>query len=444
MKDVKDRVQFIKDNIDLSELIILLYKKEIKPQGTSNCPFCNKKNKWFSIKNKVGWCYSSSCPSKTFSKYKTISVIDIYKEYRNINFHQTIQELEEHIYSNKKINIREDVDRLDRRHEFLSRALSVYHQQLWDPSNKSGIEYLRSRGFKDISIQNAGIGFVSLNECLIINGFSINSLIEEGLYNEEYRQEYYRANRIIFPLKDTKGRLIHLQSRYIKHIPKDDKGDELWPRYKATKKVEGIPSITKCLFFKERTQSYLYRENKDIYISEGIPDTLSLVQLGIPAVGMLGINNLLEHTEYISTFSNIIVIGDNDRFNKNHLNYPKQYKSWRVLTPQLIQLQQALGNKSIYCWMPPKYYKGKKIKDVNDLLRSGITKEELLSLIDNHKWNLIRFVIQTFRKDLSKHEEIIRLIKASDRNSLNYNYFSNYLDRLNISPLEYAFNIING
>ena len=186
--------------------------------------------------------------------------------------------------------------------------------------------------------------------------------------------------------------------------------------------------------------SYLYRKDKTIYISEGIPDTLSLVQLGFPVVGMLGINNLLEHIEDLREFSNIIIIGDNDKFDKNHINYPNEYKSWRVLLPQLLKLQQAIPSSNVYGWMPPKSYKGRKVKDINDLLKLNISMEEISSLIHKHKWELVYFFIQKHRKDLSKHEDIIRLIKYSGK---HYHYFNEYISSLNLSSIEYITSIID-
>lgn len=432
------RKEVIKNELGLSDLIKHITSIDIKKDGSSRCPFCDKPGKWFTIRNQVGWCYSSSCPSKEANingGRKGLDIIDIYKWKYNVNFYQALDGLESLIGIDTSLNIQ---DRYKLRHSRLLDVINIYHSQLWTGPGKSGLEYLRSRGFTDTTIQNACIGYVGYKDSLQSYGIPLTTLIEEGLYNTEYNSEYYRPNRVIFPLKDSWGRLIHLQSRYIGEIPKNDKGEDSFARYKATLSC-GLLSISQCLFLKERIQSYKQRINKIIYVTEGIPDALSLVQLELPVVGMIGISNLIDQSSSLTGFTDIVVIGDNDRFGTDHRYYPNQYKSWCKLTPQCIGLQKALGEVRIRCWMPPKSFKGVKVKDANDLLRLGINKEQLLRLIDKHSWDVTNQAINSKGKDLSNHQELLGLISSSNRGK---EYLNKYIDK-NISPIEYALRVFN-
>lgn len=440
---VSHRVDIIKQKLGLSSLIETITGKSINREGTSKCPFCDKSGKWFTIRDTTGWCYSASCPSN-ISK-KKLDVISLYQWHYDTSFLSTLNKLEEMIGLNTTSELQ---DRYEKRHKFLSQVISIYQSLLWSNPGKAGLEYLRQRGFSDATIQNSFIGYVPYRNCLQSFNLSIPSLLEEGLYNPTYKSEYYSQNRVIFPLRDSWGRFVHLQSRFIGPIPKDDKGEDIFPRYKATLSCNLIP-ISHCLFLKERLSSYKQSnslsleqtkldEGKTLFITEGIPDALSLVQLGLPAVGMIGINNLIDHHSSLSDFNQIYILGDNDRFSKHHPHFPNQYKSWIKLYPHAVSLQKTLGSSVIRCWMPPRSYKGSPVKDINDLLRLGINTKELLSLISSHYWDVVTFSILSKAKSLSNHQELLSLISSTGRGK---SLLLKHIPPL--SPIDYALSIFS-
>jgi hypothetical protein len=408
-KDIgyRKRIEIIKSNIGLSDIL------GTKPHGSSDCPFCKKKKKWSSWNDKWGICWSSSCvinknyriPGRNDYSKRRFDVIEAFKlKYSISDFKACISGLE-HFIGEKKIT--DVIQKVDNRSNLINKCLSIFQQELWGPGGKEALDYLLRRGFDKQFILSLNIGYASNPYILRKWGITIEELEYLGIYDEELDREYF-SRRVIFPIRDIYGRFVHLQGRYIRDIPEEN-GEPKWPRYKSTKSIN-IDPIDSYLLFEERLSKYQNLSNT-LFISEGAPDTYSLVRLGFPAVGIFGLNNLLKNVSKFKSFKYIYVIADNDKFSDEHIYYPGEYKSWRVLIPQLIDIQYLLPNTDIYLWMPPEDIG----KDVNDLLRLGFNHNQLKEDIKENSKELVSYCIESMGQDISQHETLLRLISITDK-----------------------------
>jgi hypothetical protein len=422
---LQTKVDLIKSNISIDSLI------KVNKEGTSTCPFCNKIKKWRTINNQYGWCYSTSCPSYKYikDKRKSLDVIDIYCIIHNCSFSQAISELI------SSLDYEGHSNRLNERSEFLKQIMYIYQQELWNSNNKA-INYLKERGFTERNIRNWELGYApSYGALLRSRGFKSIDLEREGLYNPITDREFF-SNRIIFPIKDNCNRFVHLQGRYILPIPEDKK--DLISKYKATLSSL-VPPITSFLFLEEKLNVYK-SIHPTIVIAEGAPDTCSLAQMGLPSVGILGLSNLLKHTSKIKDFKHILVIGDNDKFPSDHEYFPNQYKSWRVLIPQVIDLQLSLIDSKVSIWTPPLEYG----KDINDTLlyciKNNIDPSTIKNQIYEEAIDIIDYLISNHGEDISYHQTILTLISKTGRGKESFSQISILKD---LSTIDYVIKVFN-
>ena len=113
------------------------------------------------------------------------------------------------------------------------------------------------------------------------------------------------------------------------------------------------------------------------------------------------------------------MVADNDYFPEDHPQYPLEYKSWRRLIPQLVELQIILPKVKVSWLMVPEGGKTNRganysCKDVNDwYTRSGMNARELQAHIIANKQELVPTLIDKWGPDLSRHLSLIRLITAT-------------------------------
>lgn len=433
-------INLIINNLDIYDIFPSLNKRN----KYNDCPFCGKKGKAFIInKGKDIRCFSSKCSSKIKGD-RFLNVIDAYSIINNHkSFSENIKDLKDKIQEKKGyiLNIEEQIDK---RNNFLEKVLFIYKNCLWDlREGEISRNYLSERGFSNKTIQSMELGFAPNFSILRHKGLNNKELIENNLLSNK-GIEYYQ-NCIIIPVRDYYGKLIHLQGRSIFPIPKDENGEEIYLRYKSTKNYKDLPSISECLYGENCLFMYSQRKNPILYITEGVFDCLSLIELGYPAVSMFGINSLKNQTYKLNKFNEIVIIGDNDKFDEDHLLYPGKYKSWSRLNNQIYDLQLKQPNKIIYTWKPPNKFKNVIIKDVNDFFIQD--KIALKKDLDNKKENFIHYwkkISIDENDNIESFIKLISLIEISHLKEEGKKILREYLNKEKIDPIDFIIKCING
>ena len=268
-------------------------------------------------------------------------------------------------------------------------------------------EYARKRGWTTV-LEKYPIGYSPGDGFLLENGLDRDMLTSLGLLSEDGYE--VMAGRVVFPIRHPYGGVVHLQGRSLLSDAKT--------RWICTK---GKPPVTYYLF---NSPELLNSDHKYIYLTEGVSDCYSLLQIGLPAVACFGINSpLTQHGKLFSKFDEVIAVLDNDKFAIGH---PKagQYKSWASMVPALIELSYDHKIK-IGCLMPPNK---PGIKDVNDYMlsigydlerfcewgeSSVRTLPNMAGLISSEPWEVLRALKH------NRDREVMAWVKETIRR-LNY------------------------
>lgn len=362
---------------------------EIEENSYQECFFCGSES---SLKiNRVGYkCMSPACgkSGNLFQFLVDLHVCDSFKESLDL-----VRQLLD-ISSNHDFNYRSDL---------LEEIFEIYKRQ----DKELAREILSSRGLDGLDYINP-YGFAPDHDVLQDRGIDIKDLKGLGLISSSGKEFF--QNRIIFPIYNKEQKLVHLQGRSCTPDAK--------VRWLST------PSISKGKLLAAPISRYFYNiqalqdpKLKALVLSEGIPDTLSFVKLGLPAIGCFGVQ--VDFSYLIQQLENIqflTCVFDNDRYSLGREN-SGQYKSWNAVIPYLIRLQQSLPNLTILCVLIPESVG----KDANDWIQSGLTKSQFFSYIQTQP-ELEQFCIQLANQKLLDYKHVFNAVKVKKQ--------SKYIDQL--------------
>jgi len=392
----------------LKQLVPLSSVSDLRPNGGGQeCPCCGKKNlsTWGDSSYK---CWTPGCDLG-----EPGDVIKFIMTSQGFSFKQTITDLA------GRAGIAAQDDSLKKRSAILSQVLRHYQNFLWDDQEGAGArDYLAGRGFSLEVLKFLGVGYAPPYDTLMHCGLSVTDLQKQGLRSFH---DYY-LNRVIIPIRNYNGRLVHLTGRYLGPPPEDE------PKTKDTREVDGLGGTKDYLFMEDRLKTY---KDSLLVITEGSPDALSAVEAGFPAVGLLGLTGLVNHSWKFSRFKKILLAFDNDRFEDDHPVYPRQLKSWGVVLPQAMNLQIILPHTEICIWKPPEG-SDPPVKDVNDYLinRGTASLREAFSTAES---SLITACIRRYGPDISCHMQLLRLIAATGQGASTLAEYIPYN-----TPIEYG------
>lgn len=257
------------------------------------CPFHKEKTPSFSANQERQFYYCFGCGAGG-------NAIGFMMEYENLNFPEAVEELAKiagmEVPRDESPQQREQDQQLKQLYELLSETSQYFEAQLKSHHNRhDAVNYLKQRGLSGQAAKAFGIGFAPSGWDNLINHFGNDSKITERLelagmviHNEERDSRYDRfRNRIMFPIRDQRGRVIGFGGRVLG----DDK-----PKY--------LNSPETPTFHKSRELYGLYEARKHnsklerLIIVEGYMDVVGLAQFGIHyAVATLGTATTAQHLE---------------------------------------------------------------------------------------------------------------------------------------------------
>jgi DNA primase len=165
-----------------------------------------------------------------------------------------------------------------------------------NPLQKSGYHYLKGRGFSELILsrfQVAQIGDEA--EAAARNRWSVERLRATGLYGTHGSRLIFPAGTIVFPFFRS-GEITYVQGRAPNDVSR--------PRWLS---LFGVP---KPLFNVDALQS---RPTIEVYLCEGVTDTLAASQLGLRAVGVLGATSLTLQQAAAFKGRSVILLPDADQ-----------------------------------------------------------------------------------------------------------------------------------
>lgn len=356
---------FIDDLLSRIDIVdVVAARVQLKKSGSNYsacCPFHNEKTPSFTVSQTKQFYHCFGCQANG-------SAISFLMNYDQLHFVDAIETLAQSI----GLEVPREVDAQNRensrkpQYEIMSQCADFYYEQL--RKSPEAVEYLKRRQLSGETAKKFGIGFAPSgwqnlehavkadNEKLITLGMQIKNA--EGRIYDRFRE------RIMFPIKDRRGRVIAFGGRIL------DKGE---PKYLNSPETPLFHKGEELYgFFEARKQANALGR---ILVVEGYMDVVALSQHGVEnAVATLGTATSTSHIESLfRTVPDLYFCFDGDRAGKE--------AAWRALKAALPSLQD--GRDAHFAFLPngedPDSYISNNGKDAFDtFLTSAITASEFL------------------------------------------------------------------
>jgi DNA primase len=288
---------FIDDLIERADIVDIIDSRvKLKKAGRNYqalCPFHDEKSPSFSVNPDKQFYYCFGCGAGG-------NVVSFVMDYERLDFPQAIENLAHYYGLNvprEELNPQQEKAQKRKRdlYDILEGASRFYSEQLSLAHNSQEANaYVRKRGLSQEIIKEFGIGFAPDGWDNLLNRlFKDQSdkvmMMDTGLIVENDKGRIYDRfrNRVMFPIRDNRGRVIGFGGRVMgnekpKYLnspetPIFHKGKELYGLYEARQAMRELPRIL---------------------IVEGYMDVVSLAQHGIRyATATLGTASSIEHIE---------------------------------------------------------------------------------------------------------------------------------------------------
>ncbi len=299
---------FIDDLLDRVDIVdVINARVQLKKTGknySARCPFHDEKTPSFTVSPEKQFYHCFGCKASG-------NAIGFVIDFDRFSFPEAVEQLARDVGLDVP---REETTRFEdlrtrqkkRLHETLGQADRFYRQQLRQhPSAATAVDYLKQRGLSGQIAATFGIGFAPPGWDNLLNeiGGSTDTnhlLAEAGLLIEkpEENKRYDRfRNRIMFPIRDTRGRTIAFGGRVLgddkpKYLnspetPVFHKGRELYGLYEATRSQHDLSNVV---------------------VVEGYMDVVALAQFDIRnAVATLGTAVTPAHLEKLFRYTPEVV-----------------------------------------------------------------------------------------------------------------------------------------
>ncbi|MGS2723994.1 DNA primase [Porticoccus sp. GXU_MW_L64] len=306
---------FLDDLLDRVDIVDVINSRvQLKKSGknySACCPFHDEKTPSFTVSPDKQFYYCFGCQANG-------NALGFVMDYERLSFPEAVEQLANYMgleVPREETTLLEDerAKHKKRLYNTLDKADQFYRQQLRSHrSARQAVDYLKSRGLDGQISARFGIGYAppGWDNLLLELGEDASSLrlqADTGLLIEkpEQNKRYDRfRNRIMFPIRDTRGRTIAFGGRVLG----DDK-----PKY--------LNSPETPVFHKGRELYGLYEANQspgeldNVVVVEGYMDVVALAQFGIDnAVATLGTAVTGPHLEKLFRYTpEVVFCFDGDR-----------------------------------------------------------------------------------------------------------------------------------
>jgi len=326
---------FIDELLNRSDIVELIDQRvKLKKAGQNYqacCPFHNEKSPSFTVSQSKQFYHCFGCGAHG-------NAIGFLMEYDNLEFVDAIEELASlkgmpvPREQGTAAPIPKQVGDINL-YELMSKVSRFYQHQLRSHEQSSTvIDYLKNRGLSGETVKKYEIGFApdAWDALRTTFGTSVNALsalFTTGMLTENEQQHRYDRfrGRVMFPIKDRRGRVIGFGGRVM---------GEGTPKY--------LNSPETPLFHKGNELYGLYQVRQDynskppqLLVVEGYMDVVSLAEHGIDyAVASLGTATTSEHIQQLfRTTEKVVCCYDGDRAGRE--------AAWRALENALPQLKDG-------------------------------------------------------------------------------------------------------
>lgn len=330
---------FINDLLARTDIVDLIDARvKLKKQGKefhACCPFHSEKTPSFTVSAEKQFYHCFGCGAHG-------NAIDFLMQYDRLEFVESIEELA--ALHNMDVPYEagggSQLERHKRQtsYELLEHICRFYQQTLTQPVSQVAREYLTRRGVSEELRQRFAIGYAPGGSVMRMAGNNPDqrqALTDAGMLvtNEQGRFYDRFRDRVMFPIRDKRGRVLGFGGRII--------GDGQ-PKYLNSPETD--------VFHKGRQLYGLYETTLDndkpsrLLVVEGYMDVVALAQYGINyAVASLGTSTTADHIQLLfRTTSNVVCCYDGDRAGRE--------AAWRALETALPYMND--GRQLNFMFLP--------------------------------------------------------------------------------------------
>lgn len=265
------------------------------------CPFHNEKTPSFTVYPETESFYCFGCAAGG-------EVISFIRRIENLDYVEAVRFLCERA----GMNMPEDgydssmAQKRKRMYEINREAARFFHETLFSPEGKVGLDYYKSRGYSKKTLVRFGMGYAPNDWRKLLfhmkeKGYSYEELYDANLANKSEKNgkvNFYDnfRNRVIVPIIDPRGNVVAFGGRVL---------DDSKPKYVNTsdtlvyKKSLGVFGLNFAKNSKE----------KSLILVEGYMDAISLHQAGFDnAIACLGTALTSEMAHLLSRYTDEIIL----------------------------------------------------------------------------------------------------------------------------------------
>ncbi|MFW2371766.1 MAG: DNA primase [Gammaproteobacteria bacterium] len=327
--------QFIDDLLNQADIIDVIDSRvALKKRGKEYiacCPFHNEKTPSFTVSQNKQFYHCFGCGAHG-------TALGFIMEYERLDFIDAIEALaaEYHIEVPREQGHSQQQDNKKPIYQILEAASQLYQQQLKTASK--AVDYLKNRGLSGEISKTFGLGYAPDSWDFMLQQLGatpeqIQGLMQAGLLIEKTKDRHYDRfrDRIMFPIRDRRGRVIGFGGRIIdqgepKYLnspetPVFHKGQELYGLYEARQAVRDLTRLI---------------------IVEGYMDVVALAQNGIAySVATLGTATSKEQVEKLFRIvPELIFCFDGDQAGRK--------AAWRALENSLPVLRDGVQARFLF------------------------------------------------------------------------------------------------
>ncbi|MFZ3023370.1 DNA primase [Pseudomonas sp.] len=338
---------FIDDLLNRTDIVdVVSSRMQLKKAGknySACCPFHKEKTPSFSVSPDKQFYYCFGCGAGG-------NALGFIMDHDHLDFVQAVEDLAKQAgmevpreESGRPHTPRQPTD--SPLYPLLTAAAEFYRQALKShPTRKAAVDYLKGRGLSGEIARDFGLGFAppgwdNLYKHLGGDNLAQKHLIDAGLLvenaeNPEKVKRYDRfRDRVIFPIRDSRGRIIAFGGRVLG----DDK-----PKYLNSPETPVFHKGQELYGLYEARQSN--RHLDEIMVVEGYMDVIALAQQGLRnAVATLGTATSEEHLKRLFRIvPSVLFCFDGDSAGRK--------AAWRALEATLPSLQD--GRRARFLFLP--------------------------------------------------------------------------------------------
>jgi DNA primase len=335
--------EFIDDMIARTDIVELIDSRvPLKKAGRNHqacCPFHDEKSPSFTVSQDKQFYHCFGCGAHG-------NVISFLMEFDRLEFPEAIEELASYHSidvprekggapppsSEQKLQKQNDYELMEKITKYFAQQLKVH------PDKDKAVNYLKNRGLSGGIVKAFDMGYAPPEWDSVLKTFGKNPVYQEQLLdlkliteNDNRRRFDFFRDRIMFPIRDKRGRVIGFGGRVL-----EDSG----PKYLNSPETRIFHKGHELYGFYQAKQAH--KNLARVVIVEGYMDVVALGQFGIDyAVASLGTATTPEHIQMLfRATSEVVCCYDGDRAGRE--------AAWRALENALPFLKDGVEMKFLF------------------------------------------------------------------------------------------------